>query len=269
MEKPQEKLIVTVTANASWMYPDVKNFPGTPEEIAESVEGCRKAGAAIAHIHAPGKQVETLKEIRKRSDMVLQVGLSGDSLDMRKPILEANPDMMSIILTHHDEQFAKEAFNILHMKSELEEYCALCLKHGVKPEFEVWHLGAVWNLNYLEAKQLVKKPYFLSIFFGWPGGSWTPPTADELLHRVKYLPHDALYTTSVMGDKQLDLLAMTILLGGHVRVGTEDYPFLRDHQPAKDNSELVANIVALSKKLGRDVATPAEARAMIGLPSRG
>jgi 3-keto-5-aminohexanoate cleavage enzyme len=175
---------------------------------------------------------------------------------------------MSIILTHHDEQFAKEAFNILHTKPELDEYSSLCLKYGVKPEFEVWHLGALWNLEYLENKGQVTKPYFLSIFFGWPGGSWTPATPDELMHRVRYLPQGSLYTTSVMGEGQLDLLAMTILMGGHVRVGTEDNPFLQDHQPVKDNSELVVQIASLAKSLGRDVADVSEARKMIGLPSR-
>ena len=266
MQNPREKLVITVTPNPSWLHPDFDNYPKSPEEIAECVERCQRAGAAIAHIHAPGKQRETIRKIRDRCDIIVQVGLSGETLEARKPIFEEKPDMMSIILTHHDEQFAREAFNILHTKSELEEYSRLCLKHGVKPEFEVWHLGALWNLDYLEKKGLVAKPYFLSIFFGWPGGSWTPPNQDELTHRVRYLPQGSLYTTSVMGEGQLDLLTMTILMGGHVRVGTEDNPFLQDHQPVKDNSELVSQIVSISRSLGREVAGVGEARKMIGLP---
>ena len=263
----REKVIVTVTPNPSWIHPEVKSYPKTPDEIADCVERCWKAGASIAHIHAPGKQVETIRKIRERCDIIVQVGLSGEPLEARVPILKVKPDMMSIILTHHDEQFAKEAFNILHTKSELEEYSKLCRKYGVKPEFEVWHLGALWNLEYLEKKGLVSKPYFLSVFFGWPGGSWTPPTPDELMHRVKYLPKGSLYTTSVMGEGQLELLAMTILMGGHVRVGTEDNPFLHDSRPVKDNSELVGHIAALSSTLGREVADVREARKMIGLPA--
>jgi 3-keto-5-aminohexanoate cleavage enzyme len=266
MEGGREKLIITVTANPSWLHPELKNYPVTPEEIADCAERCYKAGASIAHIHAPGKQRETIRRIRDKSDIIIQVGLSGEPLEARKPILEEKPDMMSIIVTHHDEQFAKEAFNILHTKPELEEYSRLCLKHGVKPEFEVWHLGAVWNLRYLEQRNLVRKPYFLSIFFGWPGGSWSPPTVEELRHRVKHLPEGSMYTTSVMDPAQLELLTMTIIMGGHVRVGTEDYPFAHDHEPAKDNSDLVAQIAALSRSLGRDVATAEEARRITGIP---
>ena len=268
MQSSREKLIVTVTPNPSWIHPEFENYPKTPEEIADCVYKCYKAGASIAHIHAPGKQRETIRRIRDKCDIIIQVGLSGEPLGQRKPILEEKPDMMSIILTHHDEQFAREAFNILHTKSELEEYSKLCLEHNVKPEFEVWHLGAIWNLMYLEKKKLITKPYFLSVFFGWPGGSWTPPTADELLHRVNHLPAGSLYTTSVMEESQLDLLLMTILLGGHVRVGTEDYPYIHDHQPVKDNYELVSQIVELSGKVGREVATPEEARRAIGLDNQ-
>jgi 3-keto-5-aminohexanoate cleavage enzyme len=268
LESIREKLIVTVTPNQSWMHPELEGYPRTPDEMADSVERCYKAGASIAHIHSQGKQRETIRKIRDRCEIIVQVGLSGEPLESRKPIFEEKPDMMSIILTHHDEQFARESFNILHTKPELEEYSALCLKHRVKPEFEVWHLGAIWNLMELERKHLVRKPYFLSIFFGWPGGSWTPPTADELLHRVSHLPLGSLYTTSVMGEGQPPLLALTIALGGHVRVGMEDNPFLEDHGPAKDNSELVAQVVRLSRGMGREVANPREARKMIGLPER-
>ena len=173
--------------------------------------------------------------------------------------------MMSIMTTHHDEQFTKESFNVLHLKPELEEYCHLCLKYGVKPEFEVWSTGGVWNLLYLEKNGLIKKPYFLSIFFGWPGGGWSPPTVEELEHRVKNLPPGSLYTTSVMDKAQRELLRATIRAGGHVRVGTEDYPLLPDGTPAQSNTELVSDIVHLAKENGREVATPEEARELIGI----
>lgn len=265
MGSPPGKLIITVTANPSWIYPETKNYPNSPEEIAEEVQACCKAGASIAHIHAPGKQIETMRRIRDKCDVIVQVGLSGEPLESRRPILEARPDMMSIILTHHDEEFTNESFNALHLKPELEEYCRLCMKFGVKPEFEVWHTGAVWNLRHLEKMRLVDKPYFLSIFFGWPGGSWSPPTVDELEHRVKHLPEGSLYTSSVMDRAQGELLRATIRMGGHVRVGTEDYPFLADGTPARDNAELVAEIARVCRENGREVATPEEARRRVGI----
>jgi 3-keto-5-aminohexanoate cleavage enzyme len=259
------KLIITVTANPSWIYPETKNHPLTPYEIADSVYDAYKAGASIAHIHASGIQKETSKKIREKCDIVVQYGLSGESLETRRPLFEQHPEMISIILTHHDEQFTNEAFNILHLKSELEEYSRLCLKHNVKPEFEVWHTGAYWNLKYLEMRNLVKKPYFLTIFFGWPGGSWSPVEADEFFQRVKYLPEGSMYSTSIMGPDQTKLLLLAIANGGHVRVGTEDNPFISEGVLAKDNAALVSRIAKIAKDMGREIADPKDARMIMGL----
>ena len=263
MKKP--KLIITVTPNPSWIYPETKNHPTSPEEIADAVYNCYRAGASIAHIHAPGRQMETCKRIRDKCDIIVQLGLSGDSLAKRRSLFEARPDMMSIILTHHDEQFTRDSFNVLHEKPELEEYGSLCLKYNVKPEFEVWHLGAFWNLAHLENRGMVKKPHFLTIFFGWPGGSWSPPTADEFYHRLRYLPEDSIYSTSVMDPRQTELLLLAIANGGHVRVGTEDYPFLNENVLAEDNAALVARIARIAREAGREIATPKDARMMIGI----
>jgi len=263
----REKLVITVTANPSWIYPETKNHPLTADQIADAVYNSYKAGASIAHIHADGIQKETSKKIRDKCDILIQYGLSGQSLDVRRPLFEQHPDMISIILTHHDEQFTNEAFNVLHLKSELEEYGRLCLKYKVKPEFEVWHTGAYWNLMYLERKKLVKKPYLLTIFFGWPGGSWSPVEADEFFQRVKYMPEGCVYSTSVMDPDQTKILMLAIASGGHVRVGTEDYPFISEGVLAKDNAALVSRIAGIAKAMGREIATPKEARMMIGLDS--
>jgi 3-keto-5-aminohexanoate cleavage enzyme len=265
LPKKQDKLVITVTANASWIYPETKNHPESAEEIADAVYDSYKAGASIAHIHADGIQKETSKLIRDKCDILLQYGLSGQSLEMRRPLFEQHPDMISVILTHHDEQFTKEAFNVLHPKSELEDYSRLCLKYNVKPEFEVWHTGAYWNLRYLEGLNLLTKPYLLTIFFGWPGGSWSPVEPDEFYQRVKYMPEGCVYSTSVMDPEQTKILLLAIAGGGHVRVGTEDYPYLKEGDLARDNAELVSRIAGIAKDMGREIATPAEARRMIGL----
>jgi 3-keto-5-aminohexanoate cleavage enzyme len=261
----QNKLIITVTANASWIYPETRNHPETAEEIADEVYDSYRAGASIAHIHADGIQKETSKRIRDKCDILVQYGLSGQSLEVRRPLFDQQPDMISIILTHHDEQFTSEAFNVLHLKSELEDYCHLCLKYNVKPEFEVWHTGAYWNLRYLERNNLVKKPYILTIFFGWPGGSWSPVEADEFFQRVKYMPEGSVYSTSVMDPDQTKILLLAIASGGHVRVGTEDYPYLSEGVLAKDNAALVSRIAGIARDMGREIADPKEAREMLGL----
>ena len=110
-------------------------------------------------------------------------------------------------------------------REELEEYAKLSAEYGVKLEFETWHTGGIWNLEYLIGKKLIEPPYFTSLFFGWPGGSWSPPTVEEYSYRRRYLPEGSLATVSIMDERQVDILAATIVAGDHIRVGTEDYPF--------------------------------------------
>jgi len=266
MKASQEKLIVTVTTANAWIYPEAKNYPKTPEEIIENTIKCYEAGASIAHIHLPKHNIKkTVDLIRDQCDIIIQGGMSSDPIDERKELFDAKPDMVSIILNHHDECFKEIEVHRLHPRKELENYCRLCQKTKIKPEFEVWHHGSIWNLNYLVTKKLVDKPYFLTLFLGWPGGTWSPPTSDELLHRIKYLPIDSVCSVSVMGPDQEIILPLAIMHGKHVRVGTEDYPYIKKKVLAKDSSELVKKIVQLSKEKGREIADPSEARKIIGI----
>lgn len=264
--KGYEKTILTVTTANSWIYPNVKNWAETTDALIQDVVECYEAGAAIAHVHLPrGEEVEIVKKIREQCDIIIQGGMSSDIIPDRKGDFEARPDMLSIILNHHDEHFTQLNLNRIHSLEELEEYCIKCREFNIKPEWEVWHTGSYWNLNYLIEKGLIESPHVLTLFFNWPGGTWSPPTADEYLHRIKYMPENCLHTISVMGEKQTKIATLAIAHGGNVRVGTEDYPFIRKEVPAKNNAELVARMVRICKEMGRDAADPSEARKIIML----
>lgn len=266
MIEMKSKLILTVTTANSWIYPDVKNWPKTVDELIDTVVQCHDAGATIAHVHLiEGKEKEIVDGIREKCDIIIQAGMSSDPVDERTPLFDANPDMISIILTHHDECFTNVELNRLHPREELEKYCKICAERKIKPEWEVWNHGAIWNLNYLIDKKLLKGPHFLSVFFNWPGGAWSPAEPGEYLHRIKYFPEDSLHTVSIMGPKQIDIGTLAISRGGHIRVGTEDFPFIKEGVPARNNAEIVSHWVSLSRGMGREVATPAEARKMIGI----
>lgn len=261
-----EKLIITVTLAYSWIYPDVKNYPVTPKEIIEAACRCCEAGASIVHIHTPeGKAKEIVDSVREKCDVIIQLGMSSEPLEKRSELFDSRPDMVSVILNHHDECFPKVEVNQIHTRKELEEYCKIFRKTGIKPEFENWHYGSVWNLNHLIKKKLLEKPYYQTLFFGWPGGTWSPPTPDEFFHRIKYLPEGSIYSVSIMGPEQNIIVPLSISVGGHVRVGTEDYPFISEGTPAKSNLEIVQKTVKLSKEMGREVATPSEARKILGI----
>jgi 3-keto-5-aminohexanoate cleavage enzyme len=262
----QEKIIITVTIANAWIYPEAKNYPKSPEEIAETIYRCYNEGASIAHVHLPKNDCKkTVELIREKCDIIIQGGMSSDPIKERNELFESKPDMVSVILNHHDEYFSGIEVNRLHTREEMKDYCKLCKEKKIKPEFEVWHYGSIWNLNYLIDKKLVDKPYFLTQFLGWPGGTWSPPKKDVLEHRIKYLPDGCLCSVSVMGPDQDIILPYAIDLKMHVRVGTEDYPYLKKGVLAKDNSELVRKIVKIIKKKDREIANPSEARKIIGI----
>lgn len=263
------KLIITATTANSWIFPEIKNWPQSTDALVEDVVKCYEAGAAVAHVHLPrGQEEEVVKRIRERCDIIIQAGMSSESIPKREGDFKSRPDMMSVILNHHAEHFTQVSVDVLHPLKELEDYCVKLKEYNIKPEWEVWHTGSFWNLNYLCEKGLLDwvTPHILTFFFNWPGGTWSPPTYDEYMHRKQYLKRDdCVHTVSVMGEEQMKLLVFVLTHGGHIRVGTEDYPFIAKEKPAKDNAEIVHNYVSIAKHVGRAVADPTEARLMLGL----
>ncbi len=180
------------------------------------------------------------------------------------------PDMVSVCFNPHDECFdyeqGKEPVELygLHNRSELEEYATLCGELGVRIEAECFHHGGVWNAQRLVAKGLLPSPVWITYFLGWRGGSYTPPTPEAMLFNHHHTPPGFTYNTSVMDpEQQWRILTTAIILGGHVRVGMEDNPFLEPGRYARSNAELVEKIARISRDLGREIATPAEARQII------
>ena len=112
----------------------------------------------------------------------------------------------------------------------------------------------------------LKKQTYVTLFIGWPGGTWTPPTERALQFFVDNLPPDCIWNVSVMNpEKQWPILALAVALGGHVRVGYEDNPYIAPGEFAKNNAVLVERMVGIARGLGREVATPDEARKILGL----
>ena len=256
-------LIITATIANSWLNPQVK-FPTTPDEIAETAKRCQQEGASIVHFHATGQWKETIKAIKKKTNILIQSGMSSLQIEERKEVFDEHSDMISIILGHHDEAFPNNDVYVLHSREELEKYSRLCIDNRVKPEFELWHSGHIWNLEYLIDKDLLKKPYYVTLFFGWPGGNWSPPTVNEYLYRRTLLPDNCLVSVSIMGAEQPKIISAAITNGDHVRIGTEDYPFLKVGEP-KEPWELVAWTKDLANLYGREVSTVSETRKTLNI----
>ncbi|MDR0709101.1 MAG: 3-keto-5-aminohexanoate cleavage protein [Spirochaetaceae bacterium] len=259
----QKPLVIVATPNICWLNPGVEYPKKAPEIIAEAVK-YREAGASVLHTHAEGQWSEVINGVRAKSDIIIQSGMSSIPLQERIGLFERKSDMVSIIANHHAEAFTEVNCDVQHPLAELEEYCIACRKYGVKPEWEIWHAGFIWNLNQLIKKGLLDPPYITTFFLGWPGGTWSPLTVQEYLYRKSLMPENRVITVSIMCAEQMDILVTAITQGDNVRVGTEDWPYLQNGKVATTH-ELVKEIADISRSLGREVATPAQAREMTGL----
>ena len=257
-----DPLIITATPNICWLAPDLP-YPRTVEDIAAGARLCEQAGARIFHTHAEGRWREVIHAVRQQSALVIQCGMSSLPIPDRMDVWTEHADMISMIVSHHDEAFTGLDVHVLHPREELEEYMLLCNQYHVKPELEIWHAGSIWNMRYLIDKGLLSAPYFTTLFFGWPGGSWSPPTLEEYLYRRRLMPPGSVINVSIMGPQQKKILAAAILNGDHVRVGTEDYPYIDGKVAA--THELVAEVVDLAQHLGREIASAEEARKILGI----
>ena len=266
-----EKLIITNCAADTMMHPGVPQRLADSNVLGVSVQKAAEAGASIVHIHAPQGDFAAwaahTKAIRDRCNILIQYGISTQNVEQRREVVKNRPEMMSVALSAHNLAFLARDMMMLHPRAEIAELMRLCRDNGVKPEFEVVGLGDLWLLNDLIEKDLVSPPYLMTIFFGRPGGCWSPPTMAEFINRVGNLPKNSFYVTSVTGASHLLLESMAVMSGGHVRVGTEDEPYLRPGVLG-DNADHVARIARIATEFGREVATVDETRAMLKIPAR-
>jgi 3-keto-5-aminohexanoate cleavage enzyme len=264
-----EKLIITACAADTSMHEGVPWTLTHSKVLGAEVEKAHAAGAAIAHIHAPPDQppvwAEHTRAIRDRCNVMIQYGISTQTPAQRRAVIGNHPEMISVAIGAHNLSFLGRDLMMVHPREELAELMRMCRDNGVKPEFEITGLGEFWMLNDLAEKGLVDPPYLMTLFFGRPGGSWSPATMQEFLHRVNGVPAGSFYVTSATGPTHLLLETMAVMSGGHVRVGTEDEPYLRPGVLGS-NADHCARMVRIAGEFGREVATVAEARAMLKIP---
>ncbi len=291
-----EKLVITVTVDSSMSYPgnllcpppEMKNIPRIVDEYVRSVN----AGASICHIHGVHKLEDKIAEdgkklshvnfegwkamhegIRSKVDCIMQYGIASARFEEKSKLMDQGPDLMSICFTAHDEHFQPDPsyppmeLYAVHPREELTLYCKEMKRKSVKVEVESFTTGAFWNIEYVRSLPggLLPDPVYTTLFMGWPGGAHTPPDMESMVNFVHHLPRNCVWNLSNMDPKTHWMnLSWAICLGGHVRVGWEDNPYI-DGKLADSNARLVEKIVRISRELGRDIATPEEARRIIGL----
>jgi uncharacterized protein (DUF849 family) len=278
-----DKLIINVALTG--MVPtqrDTPHIPITPEEIAADVRRCYDAGAAIFHLHARDERgdptyrradyeciIDCIHAACPGAGLILCVTTSGrnhNTWETRSQVLDLagarKPDMAS--LTLGSMNFPKQAsVNSPEMIARLAERMK---ERGVTPELEAFDLGMIDYSHYLIEKGILQPPFYYNVLLGSLGTVSATPLNLALM--VNALPATAIWAGAGIGRFQFQVNSLAVAMGGHVRVGLEDALYM---DPAKsdlaDNPRLVERIVRIGRAMGREPASPAEARRIIGLSS--
>ena len=308
MKSSQDKVIISCAVTGSVHTPTMSEYlPLTPGQIAEQAVEAAQAGAAILHLHArdprdgrptadPAVFDQFVPRIRDATDAVINITTGGSTrmtLEERLAYpLRAKPEMCSLNMGsmnfsihpaarrisqwRHDWEkpyvegmedliFRNTFRDIRHILKVLGEEC------GTRFEFECYDLGHLYNLAHFVDEGLVQGPLFIQSIYGILGGMGPDPenlvtmktTADRLFGRGGYR-----FSVLGAGRHQLPLVTMGAIMGGNVRVGLEDSLYLGKGQLAKSCAEQVSRIQLILEALSLEVATPAEARVMLGLKGR-
>lgn len=270
-----EKLIITACiCGAEVTKEQNPNVPYTVEEIAREAKSAYDAGAALIHLHVredDGKPtqraqrflecIEAIKAVCP--DAIVQVstgGAVGMTNDERLQPLTLNPEMATLDCGTcnfgGDEIFVNTENMIIDFAKRMNE-------RNCKPEIEVFDKGMIDMAIRLNKKGYIKAPMHFDFVMGVNGG--ISGEARDLVFMKESIPAGSTWTVAGVGRYEFSMAAMGIIMGGHVRVGFEDNVYIDKGVHAKSNGELVERVVRLAKELGREIASPQEARQILGL----
>lgn len=260
------------------MRDDTPHVPLTPAEIAEDCARCRELGVSVVHLHAreedgtPTHRKEAyarvIGAVRERvPDLVVCVSCSGRrvaELEQRAEVLtlsgDVKPDMAS--LTLGSMNFPRQAS--VNAPAVIEGLARRMADLGIRPELEVFETGMIDVSRYLLRKGILREPLYYNILLGSRGTAALNPL--NLGTMLAALPAGAAWGLAGIGSYQLRANVVALCSGGHVRVGLEDNIwFDQERSTLATNPMLVKRVADVARTLGRRPATPAEARAILGL----
>ena len=268
-------------------------LPISPAEIATAVLEAERAGAAVAHIHARDPQSQRgSREVRYFEEIVSRIRHAGSSIILNLSTGEGgrfvpSADEPSIgapgttlvraqLRVEHVEKLQPEIATldlntmysgtavVINTPGSVEEMAARIYKAGALPELELFDSGDLQLAKYLLHHGVLKSPALFQLVLGVRFGA--PADAQTLCYLSSQLPPGSVWAAFGIGRAEFPILAQAWLLGGHVRVGLEDNVFIREGELARNNAHLVEKAVNIVESLGGSIATPDEARVILGLP---
>lgn len=270
------KVIITAALTGAVTSRDHTPYvPFTQEEIVEEAVRCEAAGAAIVHVHLRDDQglptlgakrfIELTQAIRERTQLLVCISTSSwgteGTIEDRIAGTFAFPELASF----HVNSTNRGRYLFSNTVDYQEALIDATKEFSVKPEFEIFDLGQLERAKEIHRKGAYPEPFYVQFVLGTLSGCAALPR--HLLHMVESLPRDACWSIAAVGQAQLPLNMLGLILGGHVRTGLEDNIYLRKGQLAKSNAELVERIALMAKELGRDPASPNEAKEILDITS--
>jgi uncharacterized protein (DUF849 family) len=300
------KVIVTAAINGSVHTPTMSPYlPITPQQIADEAVRVYEAGGAIAHVHVrnpengmPVSDPELFRqvavEVKSRCNVVLCFTTGGTpemSVAERAKVVSAlKPELASFNagslnfgifpIAEGIEDFKYDWERPFLEGSEngifpntfktLREYSQLFAENETKPELEVYDTGMINNLAFLIQRGYIKRPLHLQFVLGILGG--IPASVNNLVflyNTAREAIGDFTWSVCAAGRHQFPMCTMSMIMGGHVRVGMEDNLYLSKGVLAKSNAEQVEKIIRIAREFGHEPATPDETREILKLKGRG
>ena len=299
-EKVLRKVIITSAITGAGPTPTMSQYlPITPQQIINDAVGAYKAGAAIAHVHARNPETgeptpdlkvfrQILEGIKKQTDMVICIttGGAGNREQRIAVVPEFKPELATLncgslsgTMSHvyekikndlkyewEHEHIGREHFVFENTYGMMKTYATIDAENGTRPEVEIWDSGQIGVVQWMLERGYIKEPVHLQFVMGALSGMpATPETLVYIHEQTSKAIKNFTWSVAAVGKDQLRLAAVTLVMGGHVRVGMEDSLFCGYGRLAKSSAEQVERVVAMAKQLSIEPATPDEARKIIGL----
>jgi len=273
-----EKLIITAAiCGAEVSKNQNPNIPYTVEEIIKEALSAYEAGASIIHLHVredDGTPTQSLARFRSCIDGIkhscpdiIILPSTGGSIGMsdeeRLQPLKLKPEIAT--LDCGTCNFGEKDI-FINTQESIRHFAKVMKTLNIKPEIEVFDKGMIDT-----ALRLAKEDCFLgklhfNFVMGLIGGIGGKIT--DLAFMISSIPYDSTYTVSGIGRHEFTVAALSIASGGHVRVGFEDNIYIDKGKLAKSNGELVEKVVRIASEIGRSIASPREARAILHLEEK-
>jgi 3-keto-5-aminohexanoate cleavage enzyme len=268
-------LIAVAPSIPPYMRRGLHRLDLSPEGIATEVVRAWNAGASIAHLHVwdeegmPTQELtafaRTIRLIREQCDILIE-GSTGGFNDLtpaeRSVALQADIDLASL----NPGSVNYDAGVYINPPDAIAYWAQEMHRLGIKPDAAIFETGMISNTLELAANGWIAPPYLFSFVLGQPGAM--PATARNLCFLHDSIPEDALWGAIGHGGTDVQIAVMALSMGGHIRAGFEDNPYFCPGQPASHNAQLIERLVRVAQELGRQVASPAEARELLGLSAR-